>query len=241
MPKGRVEPGLIQHTRRAGRSTAATYGGSFLYHLDQDRVYVGFVAGLDYADPQLHALRGLPAVQESSRRSPLLEGGEILAAGARAIAAGGWQSMPQLAMPGAVLIGDTGRRRERAEDQGRASGHALRRAGRRGVRPSTVRAGFEARWRASAGGQELKAVRNIKPGFKRGLWFGLGERRLETRHGRHVALDAQAQGRLSTAAARWPNSTARTPLGGAHAAAARPRRLGVFCRRPRTMSPSRCT
>jgi len=51
LPPGRVQPGKIQHTVGFPMDTA-TYGGSFLYHLDQDRVYVGFVVGLDYADPR---------------------------------------------------------------------------------------------------------------------------------------------------------------------------------------------
>ena len=51
LPEGRVQPGLIQHTV-GWPMDPATYGGSFLYHLDQNRVYVGFVVGLDYADPR---------------------------------------------------------------------------------------------------------------------------------------------------------------------------------------------
>ena len=65
----------------------------------------GLCDRLDYLDPRF-ALLSLPAVQASSFHPALLEGGEILAAGARSIAAGGWQSMPRLDMPGAILLGD---------------------------------------------------------------------------------------------------------------------------------------
>src|SRR5580698_612753 len=106
LPAGRVEPGLIQHTV-GWPLDSATYGGSFIYHLDQERVYVGFVAGLDYSDPNFMPFEAFQQFKNHPSIRPLLEGGEILAAGARSIAAGGWQSIPQLAMPGAVLIGDT--------------------------------------------------------------------------------------------------------------------------------------
>ena len=85
-----------------------TYGGSFLYHLDSDRVYVGYVVGLDYRDPRLKPFEAFQQFKHHPRIKPLLEGGEILAAGARTIAAGGWQSLPKLEMPGALLIGDAG-------------------------------------------------------------------------------------------------------------------------------------
>ena len=118
---------------------------------------------------------------------PLLEGGEILAAGARSIAAGGWQSIPQLAMPGAVLIGDTAGGvnvpKIKGVHQAIRSG-AL--AAEEFVQTGSMQ-GFEARWRQSPGGQELKAVRNIKPAFKRGLWVGLANAALETVTGGSLA------------------------------------------------------
>ncbi|HEY4881937.1 MAG TPA: NAD(P)/FAD-dependent oxidoreductase, partial [Steroidobacteraceae bacterium] len=107
LPPGRVQAGLIRHT--AGWPLDRnTYGGSFLYHLDQDRVYVGFVVGLDYQDPRLQPFEAFQQFKHHPTVKPLLEGGEILAAGARTIAAGGWQSLPTLELPGALLIGDAG-------------------------------------------------------------------------------------------------------------------------------------
>ena len=76
-------------TRSAGRSTPRTYGGSFLYHLDSDRVYVGYVVGLNYEDPRFKPFEAFQQFKHHPRIKPLLEGGEILAAGARTIAAGG--------------------------------------------------------------------------------------------------------------------------------------------------------
>jgi electron-transferring-flavoprotein dehydrogenase len=179
LPKGRVQPGLIQHTVGWPLDTA-TYGGSFIYHLDQDRLYVGFVTGLDYSDPNFMPFEAFQQFKNHPRIRPLFEGGEILSAGARTIAAGGWQSIPQLAMPGAVLIGDTAGGvnvpKIKGVHQAIRSG-AL--AAEEFVRSGSVQ-GFEARWRQSPGGQELRAVRNIKPAFKRGLWIGLANGVLET-------------------------------------------------------------
>src|SRR6185312_13076410 len=107
LPQGRVQPGLVQHTL-GWPLDSRTYGGSFIYHLDKNRVYVGFVVGLDYEDPRLKPFEAFQQFKHHPQVRPLLEGGEILAAGARTIAAGGWQSIPRLEMPGAMLIGDSG-------------------------------------------------------------------------------------------------------------------------------------
>jgi len=178
LPEGRAEPGLIQHTF-GWPLDSRTYGGSFIYHLDAERVYVGFVVGLDYEDPRLAPFEAFQQFKHHPSVKPLLEGGEIISAGARTIAAGGWQSIPRLEMPGAVLIGDAGGGVNVPKIKG------IHQAIRSGMLAAEQLAetgspeGFDARWRASAGGQELRAVRNFKPGFKRGLAFGLANSALE--------------------------------------------------------------
>ncbi len=107
LPPGRVEPGRIEHAL-GWPVDSKTYAGSFLYHLDHDRVYVGYIVGLDYQDPRLKPFEAFQQYKNHPTVKPLLEGGEILSAGARTIAAGGWQSTPTLEMPGAMLIGDAG-------------------------------------------------------------------------------------------------------------------------------------
>ena len=101
-----MKPGRIEHTI-GWPADSKTYAGSFVYHLDNDRLYVGYIVGLNYEDPRLKPFEAFQQFKNHPHIRPLFEGGEILAAGARTIAAGGWQSIPQLAMPGAVLIGDT--------------------------------------------------------------------------------------------------------------------------------------
>jgi electron-transferring-flavoprotein dehydrogenase len=172
LPPGRVEAGLIQHSV-GWPVDRKTYGGSFLYHLDNDRVYVGYVAGLDYADPRFKPFEAFQQFKNHPTVKPLLEGGEILAAGARTIASGGWQSLPTLEMPGALLIGDAGGTLNFPKIKGI---HQALRSGMLAAEhlaKTSASAGFDALWRASAGGLELRQVRNIAPGMKRGLWFGL--------------------------------------------------------------------
>ena len=179
LPAGRVQPGLIQHSV-GWPLDSGTYGGSFIYHLSDDRAYVGYVVGLDYQDPRFSPFEAFQQFKHHPSVKPLLEGGEILAAGARTIAAGGWQCIPRLEMPGALLIGDAAggvnvpkiKGVHQAIRSGMLAAEHLAETGA----PS----GWDARWRASPGGQELRAVRNFKPGFKRGLWFGLANAGLES-------------------------------------------------------------
>src|SRR5690606_26715132 len=169
LPPGRVQPGLVQHSVGWPLDNA-TYGGSFTYHLQDDQLYVGFVVGLDYLDPRLQPFEAFQQFKHHPSMRALLEGGEILAAGARSIAAGGWQSCPRLDMPGAMLVGDAGRTLNFPKIKGI---HQALRCGMLAAEhlvETADTAGFDARWRASEGGRELRKVRNIKPGFKRGLW-----------------------------------------------------------------------
>ena len=178
LPAGRVEPGLIRHTF-GWPLDSRTYGGSFMYHLEANQLYVGFVVGLDYEDPRFSPFEAFQQFKHHPSVRPLLEGGEILAAGARTIAAGGWQSIPKLEMPGAMLIGDTAGGVNVPKIKG--IHQAIRSGMLAAVHLAETRApaGFDARWRESPGGQELKSVRNFKPGFKRGLWFGMANSALE--------------------------------------------------------------
>jgi electron-transferring-flavoprotein dehydrogenase len=172
LPAGRVHPGRIEHGL-GWPADSHTYAGSFLYHLDNDRVYVGYIVGLDYQDPRLQPFEAFQQFKNHPNVKSLLEGGEIVSAGARTIAAGGWQSTPTLEMPGAILIGDAGGTLNFAKIKGV---HQAIRSGALAaehVAEHGAGAGFDARWRASPGGQELKRIRNFKPAFKRGMWWGL--------------------------------------------------------------------
>ncbi|MGH8865813.1 MAG: 4Fe-4S dicluster domain-containing protein, partial [Burkholderiales bacterium] len=184
LPPGRGEPGLIQHTV-GWPVDSHTYGGSFVYHLDQDRVYVGYVVGLDYEDPRFAPFEAFQQFKNHPHVRPLLEGGELLSYGARTIAAGGWQSLPRMDAPGLMLVGDAAGTLNVPKIKGV---HQAIRCGVLAAEHLAAQgktAGFDAAWRASQGGRELKRVRNIKPGFHRGLWFGLANATLETALGGH--------------------------------------------------------
>jgi electron-transferring-flavoprotein dehydrogenase len=179
LPGGRAEPGLIAHSI-GWPLDRRTYGGSFLYHLDQDRVYVGFVVGLDYEDPRFKPFEAFQQWKNHPRVRTLLDGGEIVAAGARALIEGGLQSLPRLEMPGALLAGDAAGTLNVPKIKGV---HMALRAGMEAAEhfhAAGTSAGFDARWRASASAAELRKVRNIRPGFRAGLWTGLANAALET-------------------------------------------------------------
>jgi len=179
LPPGRGEPGLIQHSV-GWPLDSATYGGSFVYHLDNDRVYVGYVAGLDYLDPRFSPFEAFQQFKHHPSMRALLDGGEIVAAGARTIAAGGWQSLPKLDMPGALIVGDAGGTLNFPKIKGIHQAIRSGMVAAEHLAETGGTAGFDARWRGSPGGQELRKVRNIKPGFKGGLWMGLANGLLET-------------------------------------------------------------
>jgi electron-transferring-flavoprotein dehydrogenase len=205
LPEGRVEPGLIQHTI-GWPVDQRTYGGSFLYHLDQNRIYVGYVAGLDYEDPRFRPFEAFQQFKHHPSVRSLFAGGEIVTYGARAIVEGGWQSLPRLDMPGALLIGDSGGLVNVPKIKG------VHQAIRSGVLAADhlleagSAEGFDQRWRASEGGRELYKVRNMRPGFRGGLWVGLANAALETVTGGHTPwtlpnhADHSALDRLDAAA-----------------------------------------
>jgi electron-transferring-flavoprotein dehydrogenase len=98
------QPGLVIHT--AGWPLdQATYGGSFLYHLNNNQVVVGFVVGLGYTNPYLSPFEEFQRYKTHPAIRTFLEGGKRVSYGARAIAAGGLVSLPELVFPGGALVG----------------------------------------------------------------------------------------------------------------------------------------
>jgi len=98
-------PGSITHTS-GWPLDMGTYGGSFLYHLEENLVSVGFVVGLNYENPYLSPFDELQRFKTHPAIREVFAGGRRVAYGARAISAGGFQSIPKLTFPGGLLIGD---------------------------------------------------------------------------------------------------------------------------------------
>ena len=179
LPAGRTEAGKVMHTLGWPLDNA-TYGGSFIYHLDKDRIAIGFVTGLDYEDPLLSPFEAFQQLKHHPIVKPLLEGGQIVSAGARAIVEGGWQSLPNCEMPGAMLIGDAAGLLNVPKIKGT---HQAIRSGMLAAEHIVATGkpeGWNAKLRASAVATELRKVRNIRPGFHHGLWLGLANAGWET-------------------------------------------------------------
>jgi electron-transferring-flavoprotein dehydrogenase len=179
VPEGRVTPGKVVHTV-GWPLDSKTYGGSFIYHLDNNRVAIGFVAGLDYEDPNFSPFEAFQQLKHHPKVKALLEGGQILSGGARALVEGGYQSLPKVEMPGALLIGDAAGLLNVPKIKGT---HQAIRSGMLAAEQVATHGsseGFDRVLRDSAVMAELKKVRNVRPGFHKGLWFGLANAAWET-------------------------------------------------------------
>ncbi|MEO7129235.1 MAG: electron transfer flavoprotein-ubiquinone oxidoreductase [Rhodoferax sp.] len=179
VPAGRAQPGHITHTI-GWPLDSKTYGGSFIYQLDRDRIAIGFVAGLDYSDPLFRPWEAFQQLKHHARIQPLLEGGSIISTGARALIEGGLQSLPKVEMPGAILIGDAAGLMNVPKIKGTHQAiHSGMLAAEHWVERQCAQ-GFDALLRASPIAKELRKVRNIRPGFHGGLWRGLAHAAWET-------------------------------------------------------------
>jgi electron-transferring-flavoprotein dehydrogenase len=170
--------GLVVHT--AGWPlNADTYGGSFLYHMEDNLVSIGFVVGLGYTNPYLSPYEEFQRYKTHSAIRPFLEGGKRVAYGARAIAAGGLQSLPKLTFPGGVLVGDDAGFLNASRIKGshaaiksgmlaaEAAAEALT-AGREGDELTAYPEAFRSSWLH----EELHRARNFKPWMSKGLYTG---------------------------------------------------------------------
>ena len=149
---------------------------------DGDRIALGYVSGLDYRDPDYQPYEAFQQWKHHPQVKGLLEGGNILSAGARAIVTGGWQSLPKVEMPGALLIGCAAGLLNVPKIKGthQAIRSGMLAAEHLAGQEAPAAAGFDAKLRSSPVMAELRKVRNIKPGFKKGLWFGLVNSAWET-------------------------------------------------------------
>jgi electron-transferring-flavoprotein dehydrogenase len=174
----RHQAGLVIHTT-GWPVDRRTYGGSFLYHLENNQVAVGFVVGLDYENPWISPFDEFQRFKTHPAIRGFFEDGRRIAYGARAISEGGFQSLPKLSFPGGVLIGDTAGFLNNAKIKGihtamksgmtaaEAVYDALAQEGMKEV------AAYPERIRDTWIWDELYRVRNIRPSFRWGFWGGL--------------------------------------------------------------------
>ena len=172
------QAGLVVHT--AGWPLdSETYGGSFLYHAENNQVAVGFVVGLGYSNPYLSPFEEFQRYKTHPAIRDFFEGGKRVAYGARAISAGGLQSLPELVFPGGCLIGDDAGFLNASRIKGshcaiksgmmaaEAAAAALK-AGRAGDRLEAYPQAFRESWLFD----ELYRARNFKPWMSKGLYMG---------------------------------------------------------------------
>jgi electron-transferring-flavoprotein dehydrogenase len=181
-------PGHVQHTFGYPMD-ASTYGGSFEYHYAHDNlVSCGFVVGLTYSNPHLDPFQEFQRWKSHPEMRRVFEGGECLSYGARAISAGGLQSLPKLHFPGGALIGDCAGFLNVPKVKG---SHAAMKSGMlcaEAAWPELVAAAeqgdvgehepidldeYPRRFRESWLYDELHEVRNFKPAWKYGLFGGM--------------------------------------------------------------------
>ena len=164
-----------------------TYGGSFIYHLTDQRVAIGFVVGLDYQNPWRDPFMDFQKFKTHPLIRNLLQNGTRLAYGARALNEGGWQSLPTLTFPGGALIGDAAGFLNVPKIKGI---HLAMRSGMyaaeacfeafQAPQPISEITMYTEKVKRSPIAKELIAARNIRPGFKYGLYFGLINAAFET-------------------------------------------------------------
>jgi electron-transferring-flavoprotein dehydrogenase len=163
-----------------------TYGGSFIYHQENNQVSIGLIVGLDYQNPYLDPFSEFQGFKHHPHIKPLLEGGQCIAYGARAINEGGLQSIPQLSFPGGLLIGCSAGFLNVAKIKGN---HTAMKSGMiaaecvfkamqssTALKPQVYEQAIQSSWIWD----ELKKVRNIRPAFQKGLWWGLSYAALDT-------------------------------------------------------------
>ncbi|RUQ81495.1 electron transfer flavoprotein-ubiquinone oxidoreductase [Legionella septentrionalis] len=166
----------------------ATYGGSFIYHLSNHRVAIGFVVGLDYQNTWLNPFEEMQRFKTHPFVRELFKGGERIAYGARALNEGGWQSLPKLTFPGGALIGDAAgflnvpkiKGIHTAMQSGMLAAEACFAAFAMETKESVELTAYPQKFKQSWLAKELYAVRNVRPGFRHGLLCGLLNAAFET-------------------------------------------------------------
>ena len=169
------EEGTVTHTMGWPLGNNAG-GGSFIYHAENNQVFIGLVVHLNYKNPHLFPYAEFQRMKAHPQIASLLEGGKRIAYGARAITEGGWQSIPKVTFPGGALLGCSAGLvnvpRIKGNHNAMLSGKAAAEAAHAAIaadRSSDELTDYEEELRSGAIGKDLKPVRNVKP-----LWSKWG-------------------------------------------------------------------
>jgi electron-transferring-flavoprotein dehydrogenase len=180
------KPGLVLHTV-GWPMDRRTYGGSFLYHMEDNQVAIGFVIGLDYQNPHLSPFDEMQRFKTHPAIRPTFEGGRRIAYGARALVEGGYQSLPRLVFPGGALIGDTAGFLNVPKIKGT---HTAMKSGIVCAEtvfdalgaddPTAILETYPEALKKTWLWDELYRVRNVRPSFHAGLWLGIAYSAIDT-------------------------------------------------------------
>ncbi len=166
-----------------------TYGGSFLYHLKNNLVAVGFVVGLDYKNPYLSPFEEFQRFKTHPRMRSYFEGGRRISYGARALNEGGFQSIPKLTFPGGLLIGCGAgflnvpkiKGSHNAMKSGMTAAEAIVETLSTDDASKKVEAvSYPEKLKKTWVWDELRQVRNVRPAFRAGMFFGLAYSAIDT-------------------------------------------------------------
>lgn len=171
------KPGTVWHSV-GWPLPSDTYGGSFLYHLNENQVAVGYVVGLDYQNPYLSPFEEFQRFKTHPAVRSIFEGGRRVAYGARALNEGGFQSVPKLTFPGGCLVGCTAGFLNVPKIKGT---HTAMKSGMLAaeaifdtiIQNSSQAKSYESKLQDSWLWKELYKVRNIRPSFSKGLFAGI--------------------------------------------------------------------
>ncbi len=178
-------PGKIIHTI-GWPLDRKTYGGSFLYHLEDRQVAIGFVIGLDYENPYLSPFEEFQRFKHHPLIKPTFENGRRVAYGARALNEGGFQAIPELALPGGAIIGCAAGFLNVPKIKGTHTAMKSAMVAAEQAFASIVEddpqqlLAFKDKLKESWVWDELYRVRNVRPSFRWGLWPGLAYAGLDT-------------------------------------------------------------
>ena len=180
VPPGRIAPGFVTHTM-GWPVPFDMYGGGWVYGMQQNRVSLGLVIGLEYHNPQFDPHEAFQRFKTHPFVRRIIEGGKLLRYGAKALPAGGWYSMPRNYVDGGLIIGDAGSflnaQRLKGIGMGIKSGmlaaETIFDALKAGDTSDTKLAAFKEKVDASWIKQELWATRNFHQSFEGGFWSGM--------------------------------------------------------------------
>ncbi len=169
IPEDQHDEGMVMHTVGWPLDNS-TYGGSFCYHAEKKQVFIGYVIGLDYQNPYLSPYDEFQRFKTHPAIAKILKGGQRISYGARALIEGGFQSLPKMHMPGALIIGcDAGTLnmpKIKGSHTAMKSGMIAAETISEYIASNTPLSEYENKFQKSWVHQELFTARNVKPIFQ---------------------------------------------------------------------------